>query len=135
MGQPFTVLNVLGPYREPRDPVLSFDYSVVRPNWATPQAVRLQVSIPVELEHLKTKVLGLSGGSPGQQLHINRILSRHIADRKLEMANEEGMFLDRRDVKIDPFVGPLSHLFPPLEAWMNQVKDSLRKEIKEKVGL
>ncbi len=135
MGQPFTILNVLGPYREPRAPMLSYDYSIVRPNWPTPHAVRMQISIPLELDHLKTKVLGLTGGSPGQQLHVNQILSRHIADRKLEIGNDEGLFSERRDVKIEPFEGPMSHLFPALETWMNQVKDSLRTEIKEKVGV
>ena len=27
----YTVLNVMGPYREPREPAFSFDYSVQRP--------------------------------------------------------------------------------------------------------
>ena len=29
----YTVLNVMGPYREPREPAFSFDYSVQRPHW------------------------------------------------------------------------------------------------------
>ncbi|MGH7254218.1 MAG: hypothetical protein ACREI3_00445 [Nitrospirales bacterium] len=135
MGEPFSILNFTGPYKEPRDPVLSYDYSVVRPHWPTPHGVRIQVSIPHELEHLKTRIIGVSGGSSGQQLRVNTLLSKHIADRKLEMANEEGLFLDRRDVKIGTFTGPLAHLFPGLEKWMHEVKETLRQEIREKIGM
>ena len=74
-------------------------------------------------------------GSPGQQLLLNQILSRRIADCKLQITNEEGMFLGRRDVMIDPFTGPMQHLFPRLEAWMHEIKASLREEILNKVGL
>jgi hypothetical protein len=135
MAHPFTILNVLGPYREPREASFSYDYSVHRPAWPTAQAVRVKVSIADELEYLKTKVLGVTGGSPGQQLRINQILSRHLADRKLHIANEEGMFLERLDVLIGAFAGPLSHLFPRLETWMNENKASLREEILKTVGL
>lgn len=135
MGQPFSVLNVLGPYREPREPAFSYDYSVHRPSWPTPQAVRVKVSIADELDYLKGKVLALTGGSPGQQLRINQLLSRRIADRKLDIANDEGLFLERLDVKIEPFTGPLAHLFAPLDAWMHEQQASLRDEIRQTVGL
>ncbi len=135
MANPFSILNVSGPYREPREPVLSYDYSVQRPNWPTAHGIRIKVAIAEELDHLKIKVLGVSGGSPGQQLLLNQILSRRIADRKLQITDEEGMFLGRQDVMIDPFTGPMQHLFPRLEAWMHETKASLREEILSKVRL
>jgi hypothetical protein len=135
MAHPFTILNVSGPYREPRELVLSYDYSVQRAHWPTPHAVRVKVAIPDELEHCKKKILDIDGGTPGQQLLINQMLSRRIADRKLQIANDEGMFLERFDVLIAPFTGPLAHLFPQLETWMNETKFSLQQDICARVGL
>ena len=54
MASDLIVLNVMGPYREPKESAFSFDYSVQRPDWATPQGVRIKVSIESELNHLKT---------------------------------------------------------------------------------
>lgn len=135
MADEYTVLNVLGPYREPREPAFSFDYSVQRPHWPTPQGVRVKVSIEQELEYFKRKVLQLSGGTPGQQLRINQRLCRAIADQKLEIANQEGLFAERRDVLIDPFVDTLQYLFPALEAWMLANRSRLAQEIKETIGV
>jgi hypothetical protein len=135
MTYPFTILNVSGPYREPRELVLSYDYSVQRPNWPTPNGVRVKVSIPDELDYLKTKILNMSGGTPGQQMIITQMLSRRIADHKLHMANEEQMFLDRGDVMVGAFTGSLVHLFPQLEAWMQANKAALRQEISARVRL
>ena len=135
MPNEYRVLNVLGPYREPREPAFSFDYSVLRPDWPTPQGIRVKVSIEHELEYCKRKVLQISGGTPGQQLRINQLLSRSIADKKLEIGNQEGMFSERRDVMIDPFVDMLSPLFGPLSAWMEEERGRLRQEITEKVGI
>ena len=135
MKHPFSILNVSGPFREPREPAFSFDYSVHRPTWPTPQAVRIKVSIADELGYLKDKVLGMSGGSPGQQMRINQILTRWIADHKLNIANDESLFLQRLDVMISPFTGPLAHLFPVLSGMMEQEKDTLRQEIRDKVKL
>ena len=135
MTYPFTILNVSGPYREPRELVLSYDYSVQRPNWPTPNGVRVKVSIPDELDYLKTKILNLSGGSPGQQMIMTQLLSRRIADHKLHMANEEQMFLDRGDVMVGAFTGPLSHLFAQLESWMQENKEAIRQEITARVQL
>lgn len=135
MTYPFTILNVSGPYREPRELVLSYDYSVQRPNWPTPNGVRVKVSIPDELDYLKTKILNLSGGSPGQQMIMTQMLSRRIADHKLHMANEEQMFLDRGDVMVGAFTGPLSHLFAQLESWMQENKEAIRQEITARVQL
>ncbi len=135
MGKPFTILNVIGPFREPREPAFSYDYAVQRPHWPNPNGVRVKVSIQAELDHLRTKLRDVSGGSPGQQMRVTQLLSRRIADQKIQIANEEGMFDERREVLVDPFTGPLAHLFVKLEAWMNESSSSLRKEIKDQVGL
>jgi hypothetical protein len=135
MKYPFTIINMAGPYREPREPILSYDYAVQRPDWPTPHGVRVKVSMGDELEYCKNKVLVISGGTPGQQMLVNQILTRRIADRKLQIANEEGLFLERFDVMIGPFTGPLQHLFSRLEAWMHEAKLELQQEILIKVGL
>lgn len=135
MDESYTILNVMGPYREPKEAALSYDYSVQRPNWATPQGIRVKIALEEELDLLKSKILEISGGSAGQQLRVNQILSRAIGDRKLELANEEHMFDDRRDVMIDPFTGSLAYLFPKLESWMKEERENLRQEIKNTVGL
>ena len=135
MANPFTILNVSGPYREPRESVFSYDYSIQRPTWPTPHAVRVKVAVAEELDYLKATVLDVPGGSPGQQLLISKLLTRHIADRKLQIANEENMLNERLDVMIGPFAGPLAHLFKNLDAWMNESKAALRQEIREKVKL
>lgn len=131
----FSILNVSGPYREPREQAFSYDYSIQRSEWPTPNGVRIKVSIPDELDYLKNKLLALSGGSPGQQLHVTQLLCRRIADRKLEIADEESMLLERRDVMIGPFTGSLAHLFGRLEVWMSDQKTALRQEVRELVGL
>ena len=135
MAEPYTILNVMGPYREPRESALSFDYSVRRPHWPTPQGIRVKIGLEEELDVLKTNIMQLSGGTAGQQLRVNQILGRAIGDRKLEIANEENFFHERRDVMLDPFTGTLAHLFPRLESWMHQERDKLRQDIKETVGL
>ena len=135
MANPFTILNVSGPYREPREPAFSYDYSVQRATWPTPNGVRVKVAVAEELDYFKGKILDVQGGSPGQQLLISQLLTRHIADRKLQIANEENMFNERLDVIIGPFTGPLAHLFSKLDTRMNESKAALRHEIREKVRL
>lgn len=135
MRTPLSILNVNGPYREPREPAFSYDYSVQRSNWPTPQGVRIKVAITEELEYFKSKVLEVTGGSPGKQLIINRLITRVIADHKFQIAEKEGMFLERIDVMVGPFTGPLVHLFPALEARMNEAKDDIRKQIREQAGV
>lgn len=135
MTHPFSILNVSGPYREPREMIFSYDYSVQRPHWPTPNGVRVKVSIADELDYLKTTILGISGGSPGQQMIVTQMLSRRIADQKLQIANEEGMFLERGDVMVGPFTGPLSHLFARLDSWMHDMSASIRQEIVDRVRL
>lgn len=135
MANPFTILHISGPFREPREPAFSYDFAIQRSTWPMPHAVRVKVAVADELDYLKTKILELQGGSPGQQLLISQLLTRHIANRKLQIANEENMFNERLDVLIEPFTGPLAHLFPRLETWMNDSKAALRQEVREKVRL
>lgn len=135
MKYPFTILRVSGPYREPREAAFSYDYVVQRPTWPTPIAVRIKLSIADELDFFKSKVLDVTGGTPGQQLLVNQTLSRRLADRKLDIANDEGLFLERVDTLVGPFTGSLSHLFPQLETWVNENKDALREEIRQRARL
>ena len=129
------ILDVTGPYREPREQVFSYDYSVQRASWPTAQAVRVKIAIPEELEVLRGKILGAIAGTPGQQLMISKCLSQHIADEKLRIAEADGMLAERRDTVVAPFTGPLVHLFPRLDTWADEQRETLRAEIKTLVGL
>ena len=134
MASDLIVLNVMGPYREPKESAFSFDYSVQRPDWATPQGVRIKVSIDSELNHLKT-LLDCSGGSVGQQLRVNQILCRAIAEQKLALVDMDGMLSERRDIMVGSFVDELSHLFSSLDQWMKAEQVPLRQLIKDQVGI
>jgi hypothetical protein len=129
------ISNVTGPYREPREQVFSYDYSIHRASWPTAQAVRVKVAIPEELDVVRSKILGNVVGTPGQQLMISKCLSRHIADEKIRIAEADGMLAERRDTVVAPFTGPLVHLFPRLDAWAAEQQETLRAEIKTLVGL
>ncbi|THJ25329.1 MAG: hypothetical protein CAF45_001260 [Nitrospira sp. CG24E] len=129
------ITDVTGPYREPRELVFSYDYSIQRASWPTAQAVRVKVAIPEELDVLRSRILGTITGTPGQQLMISKFLSRHIADEKMRIAETDGMLSERRDKVVAPFTGPLAHLFSRLDAWAVEQRDSLRAEIKTLVGL
>ena len=129
------IANVTGPYREPREQVFSFDYSIHRASWPTAQAVRVKVAIPEELDVVRSKILGDVVGTPGQQLMISKCLSRHIADEKIRIAEADGMLAERRDTVIAPFTGPMAHLFARLDTWAGEQRESLRAEIKKLVGL
>ncbi|NGZ97095.1 MAG: hypothetical protein CV089_13420 [Nitrospira sp. WS110] len=130
-----TILEVNGPFREPRERVFSYDYSIQRSTWVTPHGVRVKVSIPDELETFKRRLLGVVAGSPGQQLLMSNILSRVIADWKIKVADEEGLLTERRDVMLGPFIGPLSHLFVKLEALFEAARAPVREEVRRRVGL
>jgi hypothetical protein len=130
-----TISDVSGPFREPREPVFSYDYSIQRPTWATPHGLRVKVSIAEELDPLKIQLLGSVTGTAGQQLVISKILSRTIADWKLRIADEEGMLTERRDVMVGPFTGPLAHLFPKLQALFEKEQTAVREEIKMRVRI
>lgn len=129
------ITDVTGPFREPREQVFSYDYSIQRATWPTPQAVRVKVAIPEELDVLRGKIFGAIAGTPGQQLMISKYLSRHIADEKIRIAESDGMLSERRDTLVAPFTGPLVHLFARLDAWADEKRESLREEIRTLVGL
>ena len=129
-------LNVMGPYREPQEPAFSYDYSVQRSDWATPQGVRIKVSIEHELDYLKNTILAFSGGSVGQQLRVNQLLVRAIADKKLAIVDADGQLSERLDVMIGPFSGDdHGHLFGMLDQWMQAEKDTLRQSIADQIGI
>ena len=129
------ILGVAGPFREPREPAFSYDYSIQRPQWPMPHAVRIKVAIAEELDVLRGKILGAVSGSPGQQLLVSQLLTRKIADEKLRIADQDGLLSGRADVVVAPFAGPLAHLFPRLETWIEQQAEAVRREIKERVKI
>ena len=135
MDSKLIISDVSGPFREPREPVFSYDYSIQRATWSTPHGIRVKVSIPDELDVLRGRLLGPVVGSAGQQLVIGKILSRAIADWKVQIMEAEGMLAERRDVMLAPFTGPLGHLFSKLDVLFEQEKQRLREEIKKRVGL
>ena len=135
MDSRMKIIDVVGPFREPREQVFSYDYSIQRASWPTAQAVRVKVAIPEELDVVRSKILGDVVGTSGQQLMISKFLSRHIADEKFRIAEADGMLTERRDTVVHPFTGPLVHLFPRLDAWADEQRDTLRAEIKKLVGL
>lgn len=130
MAESYTVLNTSGPFREPRELVFSYDYSFQRPMWPLPQAVRVKISIPDELEPLKAKLLAGVQGTPGQQMVVANLLSRHLADQKLILANEAGLMSQRENVIIPPFTGELSHLGEKIALWFGEKQAELREEVR-----
>lgn len=135
MDSKLTISDVSGPFREPREPTFSYDYSIQRATWATPHGLRVKVSIPDELDVVRAQLLGSVTGSAGQQLVISKILSRAIADWKVQIADDEGMLAERRDVMVGPFTGPMAHLFAKLRTKLDQHQAAVREEIKQRVGL
>jgi hypothetical protein len=124
-----------GPFREPGAEALSYDYFINRKGWLIPRVMRVFVDIKAELEPLQRHLQGVSGGTPGQQLKVTQLLSRKIADRKVVIALEEGRIEKATEVLVKGFTENDAYLFPILEKWMEGAKESLREEIKEKVGL
>ena len=45
------------------------------------------------------------------------------------------MLTERRDTVVGPFTGPLVHLFARLDAWAVEQRETLRAEIRTRVGL
>ena len=132
---PFAIVEINGPFREPREQVFSYDYSIQRCTWATPHGVRVKVSIPDELEVLKRRLVGMVVGSPGQQLMMSNILSKTIAGWKMQVADGEGMLTERRDMLLEPFIGPLAHLFPKVEALFAADQSAVREEVRKRIGI
>ena len=131
----FSIVSVNGPFREPREQVFSYDYSIQRSSWVTPHGVRVKISIPDELEVLKRRLFGPVVGSPGQQLMMSNILSKAIAGWKMRVAEGESMLTERRDVMVSPFIGPLAHLLPKLEALFEADQSAVREEVRRRVGI
>jgi hypothetical protein len=129
------ILGVAGPFREPREPAFSYDYSIQRPHWPMPHAVRVKVAITEELDVLRGKILGPVSGSPGQQLLVSQLLTRRIADEKLRIADQDGLLSGRADVVVAPFTGAMGHLFARLESWLEQQREALRTEIKDRAKI
>ena len=129
------IVGVAGPFREPREPAFSYDYSIQRPHWPMPHAVRVKVAIADELEVLRGKILGPVSGSPGQQLLVSQLLTRRIADEKLRIADQDGLLSGRADVVVAPFTGAMAHLFARLESWLEQQREALRTEIKDRAKI
>jgi hypothetical protein len=100
-----------------------------------PHAVRVKVAIAEELDVLRAKVLGSVSGSPGQQLLVSQLLTRRIADEKLRIADQDGLLSGRADVVVEPFTGPMAHLFARLESWLEEQREALRTEIKDRAKI
>ena len=124
-----------GPFREPDAPALSYDYFVNRKGWLIPRVMRVWVDIKGELDLFQHQILGVSGGSPGQQLKLTQFLTRKIADQKAQLVLEEGRMEKSSEVLVKGFTETDTHLFPRLEAWMREAKDRVREEIRTQIGL
>ena len=124
-----------GPFREPDAPALSYDYFINRKGWLTPRALRVWVDIKGELELFQHQILGVSGGSPGQQLKLTQFLTRKIADQKAQLILEEGRMEKSSEVLVKGFTETDVHLLRRLEAWMREAKDQVREEIRTQIGL
>ena len=129
------IIGVAGPFREPREPVFSYDYSIQRPHWPMPHAVRVKIAIAEELDVLRSQILGAVSGSPGPQLLVSQLLTRRIADEKLRIADQDGLLSGRADVVVAPFTGSMSHLFARLEVWLEGQREVLRAEIRDRVKI
>ena len=124
-----------GPFREPDAPALSYDYYINRKGWLIPRVMRVWVDIKSELELFQHQILGVSGGSPGQQLKLTQFLTRKIAEQKAQLVLEEGRIEKSSEVLVKGFAETDLHLIPRLEAWMREVKDQVREEIRTQIGL
>lgn len=124
-----------GPFREPNAEAVSYDFFINRKGWVIPRVMRVFVDLKAELEPFQQKVLGVSGGSPGQQLKLMQLLSRKIADQKVVIVLDEGRIETATEVLIKGFTGSDAYLLPKLESWMMEVKDTVREEVRTKVGL
>ncbi|MBI3810423.1 MAG: hypothetical protein HY284_08220 [Nitrospirae bacterium] len=124
-----------GPFREPNAEALSYDFHVNRKGWLIPRVLRVFIDLKGELEFFERAILGVSGGSPGQQLKRTHMLTRKIADQKIKLVLEEGRIEKATEVLVPGFTDNDSYLFPKLEEWMRAVKDQVREEIKVQTGV
>src|SRR5437773_11516110 len=131
----YDVTLASGPFREPGAPARSYDYFVNRKGWLIRRVMRVWVDIKGELDLFQQQILGVSGGSPGQQLKLTQFLTRKIADQKAQLVLEEGRMEKSSEVLVKGFAETDVHLIPRLEAWMREVKDQVREEIRTLIGL
>lgn len=124
-----------GPFREPNAAAISYDFFINRKGWLIPRVMRVFVEIKSELELFQQTILGVSGGSPGQQIKLMQILTRKIAEQKITMVLEEDRIEKSTEVLVKGFTEHDSYLLPKLEEWMLAVKDQVREEIRMQVGL
>ena len=124
-----------GPFREPDAPALSYDYYINRKGWLIPRVMRVWVDIKSELELFQHQILGVSGCSPGQLLKLTQFLTRKIAEQKAQLVLEEGRMEKSSEFLVKRFAETDVHLIPRLEAWMREVKDQVRQEIRTQIGL
>jgi hypothetical protein len=45
------------------------------------------------------------------------------------------MLSERRDMMLAPFIGPMAHLFPKLEALFEADQSTIREEVRKRVGI
>ena len=124
-----------GPFREPHTAAISYDYFVNRKGWLIPRVMRVFIDLKAELEPFQQKILGLSGGSPGQQLKLTQMLTRMIAEQKAQIVLAEGRIEQASEVLVRGFTEHDGYLFPKLEAWMVAVRDQVREQAKTQIGL
>jgi hypothetical protein len=97
--------------------------------------MRVFIDLKAELEPFQQKILGLSGGSPGQQLKLTQMLTRMIAEQKAQIVLAEGRIEQASEVLVRGFTEHDGYLFPKLEAWMVAVRDQVREQAKTQIGL
>ena len=124
-----------GPFREPNASAISYDFFVNRKGWLIPRVMRVLVDITSELELFQHAILGVSGGSPGQQIKLMQMLTRKIAEQKAGIVLEEDRIEKSTEVLVKGFTDNDSYLFPKLEEWMRAVKDQVREEIRTQIGV
>ncbi len=124
-----------GPFREPNAEAISYDFYINRKGWLIPRVMRVFIDIKGELELFHHTILGVSGGSPGQQLKLTQMLTRKIADQKVKIVLGDDRIEKSSEVLVKGFTEGDSHLFPKLEEWMRAVKDQVREEIRTQIGV
>ncbi len=124
-----------GPFREPGVDAISYDFFVNRKGWLIPRVMRVLVEIKSELELFQHTILGVSGGSPGQQIKLMQMLTRKIAEQKIQIVLEEDRIEKSTEVLVKGFTENDGYLLPKLKEWMLAVKNQVREEIRTQVGI
>src|SRR5438552_17804803 len=96
--------------------------------------MRVWVDIKGELDLFQHQILGVSGGSPGQQLKLIQFLTRKTADQKAQLVLEEARREKAPEVLVKGFAETDAHPTPRLEPWTREPKDQVREEIRTQTG-